>query len=88
MSLTLLILLLRHHSHGHGGLGARLCTPERQPADLQRAEIALESVFGGGVPLLHVLLPFCWSHPVVHLKPHQLRLTYRTTGDTQESSSC
>lgn len=74
----LLILLLGHHSHGHGGLGARLCAPQWQPADLQRAEIALQSVFGGGVPLLHVFLPLGWSHPVVHLKPHQLRLSYRT----------
>lgn len=84
VQLTLLILLLGHHSHGHGGLGAWLCSPQWQPADLQRAEIALQSVFGGGVPLLHVLLPFCWSHPVVHLKAHQFRLTCRTAANNQK----
>lgn len=80
LHLTLLVLLLGHHRHGHAGLGARLGASQRQPADLQRAEIALQRVFGGGVPLLHVFLPLCRSHPVVHLKPHQLCLTNRTTG--------
>lgn len=75
---TLLVFLLGDHCHGHSGLGARLSTPQWQPADLQRAEIALESVFGGGVPLLHVFLPFCRGHPVVHLKSHQLGLTATT----------
>lgn len=84
VELTLLILLLSHHRHRHGGLGAWLCSPQWQPADLQRAEIALQSVFGGGVPLLHILLPFCWSHPVVHLKAHQFRLTCRTTANNQK----
>lgn len=86
--LTLLILLLGHHCHGHGGLGARLSASQRQPADLQRAEIALQSVFGGGVPLLHVFLPFCRSHPVVHLKPHQLRLTARTAQHSLLGKTC
>ena len=43
--LTLLVLLLGDHRHGHGGLGARLSASQWQPADLQRAEIALQSIF-------------------------------------------
>ncbi len=75
LCLTLLILLFGDNSHGHGWLMCRLCSAQWEAANLQRAEGALERVFGRGVSLLHFFLPLWWSNPVINLKTHQLPLT-------------
>ncbi len=75
LCLTLLILLFGDNSHGHGRLMCRLCSAQWEAANLQRAEGALERVFGRGVSLLHFFLPLWWSNPVINLKTHELPLT-------------